>query len=112
MKIQYKNTSITISANAFGTINNGIRYSISSDMADAEDMQALFEGVQFNLRSGLLTSTDIVQVPNMWEIINTVQIEASDVGKTAQDVIKTWTVNMIYQMNLLNLDLNDWAIVE
>ena len=113
MKIQYKETSIAITCDGgFSTTQNDIRYSITSDLVDAETLAELFAGKQFNLRDGKLNYASSVILADMWNIIDTVEIEPADVNKKVKEAIIKWSINLIYQMNLLGLNITDWEINE
>jgi hypothetical protein len=112
-QIIYKQTSIAIQNDGgFSTNDNSIRCIISADVVDAEALQGLFPSKKFTLQNGKLVNAGMLPVASMWDLINTMVIEQSDVDKTGIAVIKTWSVNIIYQMNLLDLTLEDWSIVE
>jgi len=109
--IQYKQTSITISCDGgFSTTQNDIRYSITADLSDAETLATLFAGKQFNLRDGKLNYSSSVILADMWNMINVIKIEQSDVDKEVINAIIKWSINLIYQMNLLELEIADWQI--
>ena len=112
MEIQYKQTSIAITCDGgFSTTQNDIRYSITADLTDADTLASLFAGNQFQLRDGKLNYSSSVILADMWDVINTVEIENSDVNKTVKNSIIKWSINLIYQKNLLNLNLDDWSII-
>lgn len=109
--IQYKQTSITITCDGgFSTNDNTIRYSITSDLNDAYLLNELFSGKQFNVINGIAVYSGSVNVSNMWDIINMVEIEQEDVGVKIKPAIIKWSINMIYDMNLLNINQSDWAV--
>ena len=112
--IQYKQTSITITNDGgFSTLQNAIRYSIVSDLNDADTLEALFPNVKFELVNGKLQYASAVQVPTMWDVIEQFTIQQDDLGKTVKSAIILWSINLIYQLNLLELEnINDWGINE
>jgi len=113
MKIQFQNTSISISCDGgFSTTQNDIRYSITADLVDADTLASVFPDKQFNLKDGKLSYSSSVILADMWNVIDTVEIEQSDAGKTVKSAIIKWSINLIYQMNLLGLEIADWSINE
>ena len=113
--IQYKQTSITISCDGgFSTTQNDIRYSITADLTDADTLEQVFPSLssQFTLKDGKLNYASSVILADMWNVIDTVEIEPSDAGKTVKSAIIKWSINLIYQMNLLELNITDWSINE
>lgn len=109
--IKYKNTSICITTDAgFSTISNEIRYQITSDISDAEILQNIFPDKKFELKNGKLIYSDVIAVPNMWDLIKSFLIETNDVGKSVEQAIIIWSTNMIYSMNLLSINLEDWSL--
>lgn len=109
--IKYKNTSITITCDGgFGTIQNEIRYNITSDIADADTLQSLFSDKEFKLSAGKLEYAGMVSVPSMWDIIEAMEIEQVDVGKKLKKAIIIWSTNIIYAQNLLGIDQSKWTI--
>lgn len=112
--IQYKQTSITISNDGgFSTLQNAIRYNISAELSDADTLASLFPSVKFELVNGKLQYASAVQVPTMWDVIEQFIIQQTDVNKSVKSAIITWSTNLIYQLNLLELEnINDWSINE
>lgn len=112
--LQYKQTSIAITNDGgFSTLQNAIRYKITSDLTDADTLASLFPSVKFELVNGKLQYASSVQVPTMWDVIEQFTIQDEDLGKTVKSAIITWSTNLIYQLNLLELEnINDWSINE
>ena len=112
-KIQFKETSIAIECDGgFSTISNEIRYTISANLVDAEALQSLFPNNNFNLVDGKLSFGGTATLNNMWDVINTVAIEQSDVNKIVKEAIVIWSTNIVYGANLLGINQADWSIVE
>ena len=109
-KITYKNTSINISSDAFSTISGDIRYKIESDFLDSDTLAKLFPDKVFNLQDGKLVYGSLINYNNMWQTCDIVKIEQEDVNKTVNQLAKQWTVNIIYNANLLNIDTVFWKI--
>jgi hypothetical protein len=111
MKIQYQETSIAITCDGgFSTIQNDIRYSITANLVDADTLASVFPDKQFNLKDGKLNYSSSVVLADMWSIIDTVLIDTTDTGKTVKEAIIKWSINLIYQMNLLELDKSKWGV--
>lgn len=112
--IKYKQTSITISNDGgFSTLQNAIRYSITAELTDADILSVLFPKVNFELVNGKLQYASTVPVPTMWDVIEQFTIQPTDLGKTVKSAIVLWSTNLIYQLNLLELEnINDWSIKE
>jgi hypothetical protein len=110
MKIQYLETSITITADAMSNITNEIRYSISADLTDGQTLAEVFENKNFTLKDGKLTTSGMAPVPNMWDLFDEFEIEANDVGKTVKQATDILAVNLIYMLNLLELELEKWSV--
>ncbi len=112
--IQYKQTSITITNDGgFSTLQNAIRYSIVSNLSDANTLEVLFPDIKFELVNGKLQYVSSVQVPTMWDVIEQFTIQQDDLGKTVKSAIILWSTKLIYQLNLLELkNINDWNINE
>lgn len=109
--IQYKQTSITITCDGgFSTIQNDVRYNITSNLVDADTLAVLFPDKQFNLKDGKLNYSSSVLLVDMWSIIDTVIIDSTDTGKTVKEAIIKWSINLIYQLNLLELDKSKWEV--
>ena len=109
--LKYKQTNIEITNDGgFSTISNDIRFTITSDLSEADTLQKLFPEYSFKLSGGILTYASTVAVPTMWDMISIFKIEQSDVDKTVKDAIEIWSINIMYQENLLNLNLADWSI--
>lgn len=109
--IQYKQTSITITNDGgFSTMSNQIRYKITSSLSDADTLSALFPDKKFELVNGKLQYASSVQVANIWQMIDILKIQQSDVDKTVKNAIIIWSTNIIYNENLLNLNKEYWSI--
>ena len=110
-KLNYENTSIQITNDGgFSTTTNNIRYDIMADLTDASTLETLFPNKDFSLSGGKLVCPGNLPVSSMWDIINLFQIEQSDVGKTVKEAIQVWSLNIIYNDNLLDLDKEKWQI--
>ena len=113
MKIQYKETSIAITCDGgFSTTQNDIRYSITADLTDATTLEQVFPSLssQFTLKDGKLNYSSSVILADMWNVINVIKIEQPDVDKAVINAIIKWSINLIYQMNLLGLNITDWSV--
>lgn len=109
--IQYKQSSINITCDGgFSTNDNTIRYSITSDLNDAYLLGELFKDKSFSVVNGIAVYSGSASVSNMWQIIDMVEIEQEDVGTKIKPAIIKWSINMIYDMNLLNINKSDWAV--
>lgn len=115
--IQYKQTSITITNDGgfCSSPSNSIRVHITSNVADADTLLALFPqyASSFTYVNGKMSHTFDTSMPTMWDILFSVKIEQMDVGKYIGDATIRWSTNLIYQLNLLELEnINDWGINE
>ena len=109
--IQYKQTSINITCDGgFSTNDNTIRYSITSDLNDAYLLKELFPSIKPTIINDLAVISGSCDVKNMWQIIEMVEIEQEDVGTKIKPAIIKWSINIIYDMNLLNINKSDWTI--
>ena len=111
MKIKYEQTSIEITADAFSNITNEIRYEISANLTDAEKLQELFPEKKFTFIDEKLKFAELLSVPNMPILFENVKIEASDVDLSVKNATEKWLINIIYNLNLLDLDTNKFKIV-
>lgn len=111
MKIQYKNTSISIFTDAFSNITNEIRFVIESSLSDGDKLKNLFD-YQFSLNNDKLIFGSTVTVPNMTDLFNYFKIEQSEVSMTVSEATNKWLINILYESNLLNINKTDWQIVE
>lgn len=111
-KMQYKNTSITIVADAFSTITGDIRYNITANFSDADTLSNIFKDYKFSYIDGKLAYASLINYQDMWNTCNLVEIEKTDVGKKLNPAIQTWLINIAYNANLFGLDLTNWGIAE
>jgi hypothetical protein len=110
MKLIYKQTGIEITADAFSNITNEIRFAITSPLSDGALLKDLFN-YQFNLVDDKLIYGGMITIPNMSNMLNAFKIEQTDLGKTVNEALATWLIGIIYNENLLQLNLIDWQLM-
>ncbi|MFA5408082.1 MAG: hypothetical protein WC343_04845, partial [Bacilli bacterium] len=102
-----KQTSITLEVDAFSSIENSIRYLITSELSDGLLLKDIF-GEGFSLQDNKLVKGGILSVPNMPELFEEFVIAEEDLGKTVKDASSKWMLNIVVSLQLLPIDINDW----
>ena len=110
-KITYLETGISIIASLMDDVNNNIIYRIEIPLEQMPTAIEILPQVNGSpLQGDIFLYQSETKCADMQNIQNTMQIETSDVGKTINEAKNIWLTNIIYQMNLLNLDLTKWTL--
>ena len=110
IKIQHKTESIHITSRGVNVDNNNATANIFSGLESLPVAISLF-GDGFTFVDGQFTKSLNVAIPNLNDIGNEYLIEQSDLGKTVNEAMSTYTTNVIFELNLLELNLNDWEVI-
>lgn len=109
--IEYKtNPNITIQCQGMDDIDNRIQYTVKGTFNDADTLAALFPNLSFTVKDGKLQSTSIVWAPTLPTIFDQFTIQLLSVGRKVSVETKDMGTKILYQTNLLNLNINDWEL--
>lgn len=109
--IEYKtNPNITIQCQGMDDIDNRIQYTVKGTFNDADTLAALFPNLSFTVKDGKLQSTSIVWAPTLPTIFDQFTIQLLSVGRKVSVETKDMGTKILYQTNLLNLNINDWEM--
>lgn len=98
-KIVNKTTGDYYIGTGLDQINNNIRYQLN----DAE------RNVKHNEDGSDMSG--ILSCPNMWEGMDTSNVEQSDVGLSGREVSCNFSTTLIWGYNLLNLNQSEWELL-
>lgn len=110
--LKYQGTGIEITNPdaTFSTGGNVIGYKISANLSDADSLLSVFPSIEFKLENGKLVYKALVNAP-LNEIIKVVKVDNIDLNKSIEDVIKRWSIQVIYSYDLLKLhNYQNWVI--
>lgn len=110
IRIQHKTVNVYITSKGVNVDHNNSTANIISDLQSLPSAIELF-GDGFILNDGNFHKSINVNIPNLFELGESNIIETSDVGKTQNEAMSNATINIIYNNNLLNLQLENWMIV-
>lgn len=109
--IQNKNNpNITVQCQGMDDIDNRIQYTVKGTFQDADTLQVLFPNLSFTVKEGKLQSTSLVWAPILPTIFDQFTIQLLSVGRKVSEETKDMGTKILYQTNLLNLNLNDWEL--
>ncbi len=109
--IQNKNNpNITIQCQGMDDIDNRIQYTVKGTFTDADTLQVLFPNISFTVKEGKLQSTSLVWAPILPTIFDQFTIQLLSVGRKVSVETKDMGTKILYQTNLLNLNINDWEL--
>lgn len=111
--IQNKNNpNITIQCQGMDDIDNRIQYTVKGDYADIDSLKVLFPSLaeSFTVKEGKLQSTSLVWAPILPTIFDQFTIQLLSVGRKVSVETKDMGTKILYQTNLLNLNINDWEL--
>ena len=107
--IEYENTGIIAYANNCNPMANIVEVQIKCPLAMIDTCQDIFN-ISMTVIDGEGYYTCLVDVPDMPLLVRTTPIEQEDVGKNLWDGYNIWFTNLVYEYNLLKLDLNKWDL--
>lgn len=109
--IEYKtNPNITVQCQGMDDIDNRIQYTVKGTFNDADTLAALFPNLSFTVKEGKLQSTSIVWAQILPTIFDQFTIQLLSVGRKVSVETKDMGTKILYQTNLLNLNINDWEL--
>lgn len=109
--IEYKtNPNITVQCTGLDDIDNRIQYVVKGDFQDMDTLQVLFPNLTFTVKEGKLQSTSIVFAPILPTIFDQYTVQLLSVGRKVSLETKDMGTKILYQTNILGLNINDWEI--
>jgi hypothetical protein len=109
--IEYKtNPNITVQCQGMDDIDNRIQYTVKGTFTDADTLAALFPNLSFTVKDGKLQSTSIVWAPILPTIFDQYTVQLLSVGRKISLETKDMGTKILYQTNILNLNINDWEL--
>lgn len=110
--IEHNSTHIKIESQGFNYLNNEIDYSLKIPLAAIDSAVKLFPTIQgrFIFQDSIFVFSERLQIVNMHEIMRYAQVEPIDVGLTGDEVMKNFSIAILWQTNVLGLVRNNWTL--
>lgn len=110
--IKHKTRNITISGDAIVTTQNTVNYTITTDIDNYAYTLSLFtymNGSSQYINNNFIYSNS-KHIPNLPDIMSTNTIQTEDVGLSGEEITKNFATSILFNTNVLELDLNDFEL--
>ncbi len=111
-KIQHNTEAIYITSRGFNIDYNNASYTVTTTLNSLPKAVEIFGSTFTMVDENTFISGGFTDIPNLPDIIDDYALEQEDVGKKVDVAMNIFGTNIIWLMNSLKLNQEDWTLTD